>query len=127
MSLLNSRPRALRAPFAFQPRGEGAVGFLAGGVTLEQGEDERRTFGVRDGELGVGVTDVAPGQAPDEVSLACLLLQAAAGPEGQRYGVVLVKHLVDGLGEERGRVGVVVAHRLGDTTRMPSRSRSSCL
>ncbi len=81
---------------------------------LEQGEDKRCALGMWGCELGVGVADVAPGQAPDEVALTSLLLQAAAGPEGERYGVVLVEHLVDRLGEECGRVGVVFAHRLGD-------------
>jgi hypothetical protein len=69
---------------------------------------------MRNGELAGGVADIAPRQAPDEVALACLLLQAAAGPEGERYGVVLVERLVDRLREERGGVGVVFAHRLGD-------------
>ncbi|HEY7890972.1 MAG TPA: hypothetical protein VIC05_02050 [Solirubrobacteraceae bacterium] len=97
-----------------QPRGKRAVGLLSGGVALEQLEYERRTRWVRHGDLGVRVTHVAPRQAADEEALACLLLQSAACPERQRHGVVLVEHLVDRLGEERGRVGVIFAHRLGD-------------
>ncbi|HTD09525.1 MAG TPA: hypothetical protein VK680_11595 [Solirubrobacteraceae bacterium] len=56
-----------------QPRGEGAVGLLAGGVALEHREHERRTPGVRRGELGGRVADVAPRQRADEMALACLL------------------------------------------------------
>jgi hypothetical protein len=87
---------------------------LAGGVALERREHQRGALGMSGRELGVGVAEVAPRQAPDEVALAGLLLQAAAGREGERDGVVLVEHLVDGLGEERGGVCVVFAHRLGD-------------
>jgi hypothetical protein len=47
------------------------------------------------------------------VALACLLAQAAACPEGQGDGVVLVEHLVDRLGQESGRVGRVLPNRLG--------------
>ncbi|HWX88473.1 MAG TPA: hypothetical protein VNX67_09875 [Solirubrobacteraceae bacterium] len=97
-----------------QPGGERAVGLLSGGVALEQLQHERRPRGVWDGDLGGGVTQIAPRQAADKVALACLLLQSAARPEGQRDGVVLVEHLVDRLGEERGRVGVIFTHRLGD-------------
>jgi hypothetical protein len=67
-----------------------------------------------DGELGGGVAAVSPREHPDEVSLSRLLVQPAAGPEGQRDGVVLVEHLVNRLREERGGVGRVLAHRLGD-------------
>jgi hypothetical protein len=70
-------------PGRVQPRGEGAVGLLSGGVALEQLEHERRTRGVWDGDLGGEVAHVTPRQAADEVALACLLAQAAACPEGQ--------------------------------------------
>ncbi len=97
-----------------QPGGERAIGFLSGGVALEQLAHERCALGIVDGELGGGVAVVSPREHSDEVSLSRLLVQPAAGPEGERDGVVLVEHLVDRLGEERGGVGRVLAHRLGD-------------
>jgi hypothetical protein len=100
--------------FRVQPVGEAAVRLVAGGIALEHLPHQRRALRIGDGELAGGVAHVPPWEAADEVSLACLLAQPAAGPEGQRDGVVLVEHLVDGLGEERRWVGVVFAHRLGD-------------
>ncbi|HTA96429.1 MAG TPA: hypothetical protein VK730_02155 [Solirubrobacteraceae bacterium] len=56
-----------------QPCGERAVGLLAGGVTLEQSEHERRAPWIGSRELGVGVADVAPREAADQMALAGLL------------------------------------------------------
>ena len=62
------------------------------------------------------------------MALPRLLAQAGAGPERERDGVVLVEHLVDRLGEEDdGSVGSSPIGCVTETTRMPSRSRSSCL
>ena len=105
-----ARPRAL----GVEPGGHRAVGLLPGRVALEQLANQRRPLGVGDGEAGVGVAHVAPGELAEEVALAGLLAQAGAGPEGERDRVVLVEHLVDRLGEEGRGIGRVLAHRLGD-------------
>ena len=97
-----------------EPLGERAVGLVSGRVALEEPADEVGPLGVGDSEAGFAVADVAPRERADEVSLPCLLAQAGTRPERERDGVVLVEHLVDRLGEEEGRVGGVVADRLGD-------------
>ncbi|HXE44502.1 MAG TPA: hypothetical protein VN635_04830 [Conexibacter sp.] len=104
------RARAL----GIEPRSDRAVGLLPGGVALEHAAHERRALELRHGLTGVRVVDVAPRELADEMALARLLGEAGAGPERERDGVVLVEHLVDRLGEERGRVAGVVAHRLRD-------------
>ena len=97
-----------------EPFGERAIGFVPGRVALEELADELCSFGVGDGEPGVAVADVAPGERADEMALASLLAQAGARPERERDGVVLVEHLVDRLGEEERWIGGVVADRLRD-------------
>nr|WP_244406539.1 hypothetical protein [Patulibacter medicamentivorans] len=96
-----------------EPLGDRPVGLLPGRVALVHLADQRRALGIGRGDP-VLAADVAPGQLADEVALAGLLPKPGARPERQRHRVVLVEHLVDGLGQERRRVGRVVAHRLGD-------------
>jgi len=97
-----------------EPSCDRAIGLVASGVALEHAEHERRTVRVRHRLACVRVTHVAPRELAHEMSLARLLGQAGACPEGERDGVVLVEHLVDRLGEEQGRVARIVAHRLRD-------------
>ncbi|HXP28243.1 MAG TPA: hypothetical protein VN804_00685 [Solirubrobacteraceae bacterium] len=97
-----------------QPARDRHVRFLAADVALEGFEHERSALRVGDRQLAARVAHVAERELADEVTLARLLLQAAAHPEGERDGVVLVEHLVDRLGEERRWVGVVFTHRLRD-------------
>ena len=97
-----------------EPLCKRAVGLVAGRVALEQFANQLGPFQVGNGEAGVAVAHVAPGERADEVALPRLLAQPGPCPERERDGVVLVEHLVDRLGEEERRIGGVVADRLRD-------------
>lgn len=101
---------------------------MAGRVAIEQRDHERRAFGVSD-RSSVSGRGRIPWEAADDLPLACLLLQADAALEGQRDGVVLlVQYLVDRLGEDaEGSVWSSPIDFVTEMTRMPSRSRRSCL
>ncbi|HEX5925224.1 MAG TPA: hypothetical protein VFY45_15445 [Baekduia sp.] len=84
--------RALTA--VVEPLSEVTVGVAAGGVDLEDGEDERCALGIG-GRDAVFALEIAPGEAAGQEPLAGLLLEAHRRPERERDGVVLIEDLVD--------------------------------
>lgn len=66
-----------------EPLSDCEVRLLAGGVALEGLADERCALGVGDCELGERVAHVAPRQRAGQVTLARLLFESAAHPEGE--------------------------------------------
>src|SRR6266511_4121946 len=113
--VLRERPVFRRTrPFRIQPRCKRTVGLLSTRVPLEQLAHERSALRIGHGERAFGITAVTPRQRADEVSLPSLLAQAGPRPERERDRVVLVEHLVDRLSEERGRIAVILSHRLRD-------------
>lgn len=106
-------PRGARA-LRVEPGGDAAVGLLPRRIAFVHAEHERCQLWVGHRFAAVRVAHVSPREAADEVALPRLLRQSGSGPERERDGVVLVEHLVDGFGEERRGVAVILAHRLCD-------------
>lgn len=69
-------------------------------LALEHPEHQRRALGVGDGELALGLAEVAPGQHADQAPLARLRAGHCGSSRTQLDAVVLVEHLVDRLGQE---------------------------
>ncbi len=117
--VLRERPAFRRTrPFRVQPRRKRPIGLLSARVALEELAHKQSSLRIGHGERAFGITAVTPRQRADEVSLPSLLAQPGPRPERERDRVVLVEHLVDRLSEKRGRIAVIVPHRLCDRERL---------